>query len=342
MPGNKHSPLLSVTLAAHNVAPWVGLTLDGVRGQSFGDWECVAVDDGSGDGTGALLDDRVRADIRFRVVHQPQRGLSAARNRGVAHTKGAWVGFLDGDDAVAPWWLASVARAASKPGLSLIRHGFCVWRGGAVPVRVPLDERRVIEGAAAIHAWGWRTFATEGFTWRLFVRREIARGVPFQPGLPSQEDSIYGFDLLPCLHSVCECAACAHFYRRRRGSILHSSYSVEAPLQLLRHVRRQLAAPLPEAAARARHAALAWFALHAVTDWALRPRREERERFSEVRAAFARLLADGVFTLRQLVPMAWAPGIWPFLRWGWLWPLRMWCYGACVCIKLRRLFGRRA
>lgn len=336
------TPHLSVTLAAHNVAPWVGLTLAGVRGQSFEDWECVAVDDGSGDATGALLDERVRADPRFRVTHQPQRGLSAARNRGVAHAKGAWIGFLDGDDAVAPWWLASVARATAFPQLSLIRHGFRVWRGGEAPTSARSGDARLITGSAAIHAWGWRAFATEGFTWRLFVRRDIARCARFHTPLPLKEDCVYGFELLPRLHGVYDCPACAHFYRRRHGSMLHSPCPVDAPLQLLRHVCRLLAPPLPGAAARARRDALAWFALHAVTDWALRPRRDERGRFGEVRSAFARLLSDGVFTFRQLVPSVWAPGMRPFLRRGWLWPLRVWCHGACVCVKLRRLFGKRA
>ncbi len=329
-------PLLSVTLAAYHVAPWVGATLDSVRTQTFGDWECVAIDDGSLDETGRLLDEAVRRDARFRVTHQTNNGVSSARNRGVTSARGVWVGFLDGDDAVAPWWLASVAAAIQIPGLSLVRHGFRVWRGGALPHVQQTTGHSLFTGQTQIHRWGWLAFAVEGFSWRCFVRREIARRVRFILGLPLQEDSVYGFDLLPHLRGVCDLRATPHFYRRRRGSVLHSACPVKVPLMLLQQARRVLTHPFPCDAACERERALAFFVFHAVTDWALRPKGSESNRFSEVRVALTAFIDDGIFTFRQLVPLWWRPSTWLFLRIGWLWPMCIGGVCACVMFKLRQ------
>ncbi len=338
----RQTPWLSVTLAAHNVAPWLGQTLETLRAQTFKAWECVAVDDGSQDGTGSLLDETTRADARFRVAHQPRCGLPGARNRGVSLAEGAWIGFLDGDDAVAPWWLASVAEGTKTPNVSLVRHGFRVWRGGALPKVRPNALADLILGQEAIHAWGWRAFTVAGYSWRCFVRREIARAVRFTPGLPLKEDCVYGFDLLPHLRGVYESHACPCFYRRRRGSMIHSACSAEAPIRLMEQAHRVLVRPLPEAAAKAREEALAMFVFRAVADWALRPRGGERERVREVRAALSGFLADGTFSFRRLVPPAWRLSAGVFLRLGWLWPLRVGGVCACVAFKLRRLAGRAA
>lgn len=336
MHGKPPSPYLSVTLAAHNVAPWVGQTLQTLRSQTFEDWECVAVDDGSQDETGNLLDETTRSDIRFHVVHQPQGGLPNARNRGVALAKGQWIGFLDGDDVVASWWLASVAHGTKTSGVSLVRHGYHIWRGGVLPQSYKKETADHILGQDAIHAWGWHAFAVAGFSWRCFVLREIAKSVSFCSDLPLKEDCVYGFDLLPFLAGVYDCHDRPHYYRRRRGSMLHSMCPAEAPLRLMAHARRILKSPLPEKASQARFSALAIFVFRAVTDWALRPKAEPRDRIDEVRRALAGFLSDGTFTFRQLVPLWWRPSTWLFLRIGWLWPMRIGGVCACVMFKLRQ------
>lgn len=336
MHGRPPSPYLSVTLAAHNVAPWVGQTLQTLRSQTFEDWECVAVDDGSQDGTGDLLDEVTRSDARFHAMHQPQKGVSDARNRGIALTKGTWIGFLDGDDTVAPWWLDSVVQGTKVPGVSLVRHGYQILHDGIPPpVNREAKTDRFLE-PESIHSWGWHTFTVSGFCWRYFVRQELAKSIAFCSDLSLKEDCVYGFDLLPLLKGVYDCHDRPHHYRRRRGSLVHSICPAEVPLRLLAHARRILKSPLPEKASQARFSALAIFVFRAVTDWALRPKAEPRDRIDEVRRALTGFLSDGTFTFRQLVPLWWRPSTWLFLRIGWLWPMRIGGVCACVMFKLRQ------
>ena len=95
------SPRVSVIVPAHNYARFLSEALDSVRAQTFDDWECIVVDDGSTDDT-ATVARAYEADARFRYVHQDNRGPSAARNTGLQHARGELIQFLDADDRLMP------------------------------------------------------------------------------------------------------------------------------------------------------------------------------------------------------------------------------------------------
>jgi glycosyltransferase involved in cell wall biosynthesis len=92
------APLVSVVMPAFNVDWCIGRAVDSVRAQSFRARELIVVNDGSTDGTRALLESYGSA-ITF--IDQDNRGMSAARNAGIRKTRGTYVAFLDADD----WWL---------------------------------------------------------------------------------------------------------------------------------------------------------------------------------------------------------------------------------------------
>jgi len=95
-------PLLSVVVPAYQVVGWLEESLRSVLDQSLTDLEVVVVDDGSTDGTGELADRMAATDERVRVLHQPNGGLSAARNAGTAAASGEHLAFADSDDLVLP------------------------------------------------------------------------------------------------------------------------------------------------------------------------------------------------------------------------------------------------
>lgn len=72
--------------------------LDSIKGQTFPDWECIIVDDGSTDRSADICDEYAISDSRFKVFHTANGGLSAARNRGIAESHGRYIGFVDADD----------------------------------------------------------------------------------------------------------------------------------------------------------------------------------------------------------------------------------------------------
>ncbi len=88
-------PAVSVVIPAYNRAYCVADAVESVLGQTFKDFEIIAIDDGSTDGTDNVLK---KFGSRLRLIRQENRGVSSARNRGVRAARGKWVAFLDSDD----------------------------------------------------------------------------------------------------------------------------------------------------------------------------------------------------------------------------------------------------
>ncbi len=114
----------SIVVPAFNAAATLPETLDSLSAQSFGDFEIIVVDDGSTDGTAAVAEAHAKGDRRVRIVQQNNRGLAGARNTGIAHARGALIGFCDSDDRWMPDKLdAHVLHLATSPHVGLSYAG---------------------------------------------------------------------------------------------------------------------------------------------------------------------------------------------------------------------------
>lgn len=131
-------PLVSVIVPAYQVAPLVAGAIASLRAQDLADFEALVIDDGSDDGSGQAAEAAWGGDPRFRLIRQENRGLSAARNAGIALARGEWLAFLDGDDAFAPGFLAGLVAAARRAGLP--------WAASALDLVYP-DGQRVAHSA---------------------------------------------------------------------------------------------------------------------------------------------------------------------------------------------------
>ena len=96
-------PLVSVVIPTYNRWPMIAEAVQSVLAQTFNAFELIVVDDGSTDSTARLL---TSCDSRLKVFSQPQAGVAAARNAGVAMSQGKYISFLDSDDLWAPAKLA--------------------------------------------------------------------------------------------------------------------------------------------------------------------------------------------------------------------------------------------
>jgi glycosyltransferase involved in cell wall biosynthesis len=128
-------PLVSVVIPAYNAEAFIGATLDSALQQTHRAIEVIVVDDGSSDGTAALVEAYARRDSRVRLVRQQNAGVAAARNRGIADARGDFVAPLDADDLWEPTKIerqvARMLEAGSDVGIV-----YCWWllidRDGAI------------------------------------------------------------------------------------------------------------------------------------------------------------------------------------------------------------------
>lgn len=106
-------PRISVIVPVYKVEKWVQKCVKSICAQDYENLEIICVDDGSPDNSGKLLDELAAGDPRIRVIHQQNRGLSAARNAALEVATGEWVTGVDGDD-----WLLPHTYSALLPSLT--------------------------------------------------------------------------------------------------------------------------------------------------------------------------------------------------------------------------------
>lgn len=94
--------MLSVIVPVFNSSEYLSACIESICAQAYSDLEIILVDDGSTDGSGAICDAVASKDMRIKVIHQANQGLSGARNAGLSRAKGEYVAFVDSDDTIAP------------------------------------------------------------------------------------------------------------------------------------------------------------------------------------------------------------------------------------------------
>ena len=110
-------------MPVHNVGGLLRQSLDSLLAQINVDWECMCVDDGSTDGSSAILREYADADARFRVIRQENLGTVAARKRAVAAAQGDWALFLDPDDYLTPNALETLSAEADRTDADIVQYG---------------------------------------------------------------------------------------------------------------------------------------------------------------------------------------------------------------------------
>ena len=201
----EHTPYISVIVPVYKVAGRLPACLESLRAQTFSDFECILVDDGSPDECGAICDEVAAADSRFSVIHKQNAGVSAARNAGLDVARGEYVVFLDADDEMAPRALEYAAQVQAEAPDALVwwdhtRNAEIFERGKNAPLQWERTCRAAQEPAsdytlAFIAVWN-----------KLFTMKPIrGNGLRFDlclghAGLPG-EDNKFSSEYLDCVYA---------------------------------------------------------------------------------------------------------------------------------------------
>lgn len=117
-------PKVSVIVPVYKAEAYLERCVDSLRGQTLSDIEIILVDDGSPDRSGAMCDAYAAADPRIRVIHQPNGGVSSARNAGLDAATGDYVIHCDPDDWVEPEMYELLYKRAVDTGAELVSCDF--------------------------------------------------------------------------------------------------------------------------------------------------------------------------------------------------------------------------
>lgn len=181
---------LDIIVPVYNVERYLPACIDSIlRQETDFRFRAIFVDDGSTDDSGKLLD-AYQDDPRILVIHQQNRGLSGARNTGIAASTSPYLLFVDSDDRLAPGAVQAMLSAAIQNHAALVQGCFATFHGEEPPRReLSMPEAVVLNPPL-------ETFP--GYAWGKLIRRDYFRDLRFPEGY-WYEDSINAQILFPIL-----------------------------------------------------------------------------------------------------------------------------------------------
>ncbi|MDK9693367.1 MAG: glycosyltransferase family 2 protein [Sulfurimonas sp.] len=115
--------MISVVIPCYNSESTIEMTLDSVANQTYKDFEIILVDDGSFDNTKQRIEAFFKnKNIAYKYIYQTNRGVSAARNRGIREVRGEYIAFLDSDDMWHPQKLEIVSNILKDASIDILGH----------------------------------------------------------------------------------------------------------------------------------------------------------------------------------------------------------------------------
>lgn len=223
--------VISVIIPVYNVKPYLKDAVDSVIHQSYRDLEIILVDDGSTDGSGEICDEYLMVDNRIKVIHQQNKGLSAARNAGLDVCQGEIISFLDSDDAFCEDMLLKMFNVMESTGADIVECGIlnCVNRIHAKHNNWNKNERKTSKDQGKIELFSTREVLrrhlrgeSPNYVWNKIYKRKIWEQLRFRDGLNFEDFDI----ILPVLSRakmVCRINDDLVWRRRRPQSITNTN-----------------------------------------------------------------------------------------------------------------------
>ena len=185
--------MLTVIIPVYNVAAFLPRCLDSLVGQTYRHLEIICVNDGSTDGSAAVLDEYAAKEARIKVIHQENAGVSFARNRGLDVATGEYVAYVDADD-----WLESEAYEKAMAVFSADVDMVCF--GGVVDGDVSDEVKAEIQEYCRLKYSGKQIAsagipATDVYVWNKVFRKSLLErwSICFPVGIACGEDAAFYF-----------------------------------------------------------------------------------------------------------------------------------------------------
>ena len=220
-----NKPAISVVIPVYNVEVYLRECVDSVLAQTMQDFEIILVDDGATDSCGTICDEYGAKNERVRVIHQPNGGLSSARNTGLDAATGEYVYFLDSDDYIETYALEQLWSMARKENADVVFFDASVFFTDCEPdpkayqyhrskTYAPKNGRQML--LELLDTDEYRTAVP-----LMLLRREYMRkhGLRFRPGI-LHEDELFTFYVFHADGKVSHCHEKLYARRMRAASIM--------------------------------------------------------------------------------------------------------------------------
>lgn len=210
--------MISIIVPIYNKSKYLKNLLDSIRNQSYEDFECWLIDDGSTDDSSIMCDCIARDDARFRVVHTENQGVSAARNIGLKNASGEYVTFIDADDEVDKEYLLEMRNAIIRYDTDMcVSSRYMLSEDGKKREKIdyPFEERRYqMKELLPEFAELQNSFGVFGWCWGKLIKREKVGDVSFDEKIKLAEDLDFYLRIYPRIDSIVFSTKANYYYRQ--------------------------------------------------------------------------------------------------------------------------------
>ena len=239
---------ISVIIPVYNAEKFLTRCLGSLRAQTFADWEAICVDDGSKDGSAAVLDRHAASDSRFKILHKRNEGVSQARNDAMELISGEYLMFVDSDDFLHPQTMEICLAAARRDKSDLVAFTYDRSYRARLMIRhflglkdpAEMDYRRYdaesVKSVRTDNIFDWVTERSDGRVpggpkrwavkhcqpWRCLYRSSAVRDIRFTRGI-MYEDLPWWGEVLLRIRSATIINLPLYFYYPNRKSYILSS-----------------------------------------------------------------------------------------------------------------------
>lgn len=210
---------VSVIMAVYNGERYLREALDSIVEQDFSDWELIVVNDGSTDGTEAILSQYAERDCRIKVICQPNQGVAVSRQVGIDLARGKYCIHVDSDDWVEPDYLSLLVSRAEETGADMVWCDIYCDASAYWSYAAEESSDALIRGMLSQKIWGG--------LWNRLIKTEICRdrGVKFPSECDIWEDLVF----VVCCLTFCKCVVYLpkplYHYRQHQLSATHTMYA---------------------------------------------------------------------------------------------------------------------
>lgn len=222
-------PMVSIIVPVYNVEAYVQRCIDSILAQTYRDIEVIIIDDGSTDDSGLICDKYLLNDNRVRVIHQNNKGVSEARNKGIECASGNFLMFVDSDDFIATNCveIMTVAVQQYDADICVAPVQMVSEEGKKLRILAAPDGRRVLYGRNILEYFGKKNDDTFRCPLCKLVKKDICKSFLFPVNRHYAEDFAVVYRWYSIARSVVEINDELYFYQIRNGSAVHSEYSVK-------------------------------------------------------------------------------------------------------------------
>lgn len=211
---------ISVIVPCFNAQRHLNVCLESLKAQKTPEIQMIFIDDGSTDETGAMLDAFALTEPRAQVIHTENRGVSAARNAGIALAIGKYIAFMDADDALEEESFAKLYQAAVRTGAQILSANHTLFdeaRGCRVPIEIePVvqESREIVREIIHMH----RIYNN---IWnKLYIRELFETGIALDEHVRIGEDALLNLRLYLYAKRIAHLDACTYVYRVHQHSVM--------------------------------------------------------------------------------------------------------------------------